>query len=261
MGSLHGFFSLGALVGAALSGVVAQAGFGLLPHFVAFSAIGLTCVLWASSGQIADEIVPHHATSEKKSRFSLPPRVLWPLGVIAFCGAVGEGGMADWSALFIHNELGGSEGMAAFGFTAFSTTMLIGRFAGDRIVGRFGAEVVVRVASLIASAGMLIGLAPGGLMTAVAGFAIMGLGLSVVIPVVYSAAGSTPGIPSGRGVAAVATIGYAGFLAGPPALGYLAQISSLRAALLVVVVLLAVIFFFANALQRDRTIVEATAAS
>lgn len=132
MGSLHGFFSLGALVGSALSGVVAQAGVGLVPHFIAFSAIGLTCVLWANSGQIADETVPHHETSEKASRFSLPPRVLWPLGVIAFCGAVDEGGMADWSALFIHNELGGSEGVAAFGFMAFSTTMLIGRFAGDR---------------------------------------------------------------------------------------------------------------------------------
>jgi MFS family permease len=257
MGSLHGFFSLGALVGSALSGVVAQAGIGLVPHFIAFSAIGLTCVLWANSGQIADETVPHHETSEKASRFSLPPRVLWPLGVIAFCGAVGEGGMADWSALFIHNELGGSEGVAAFGFTAFSTTMLIGRFAGDRIVGKFGPDVVVRVASVVASAGMLIGLTPGGVTTAVIGFAIMGLGLSVVIPVVYSAAGSTPGIPSGRGVAAVATIGYAGFLAGPPALGYLAQLSSLRSALLVVVVLLAINFFFANALQRGRTTVEA----
>lgn len=93
MGSLHGFFSLGALVGSALSGVVAQAGVGLVPHFIAFSAIGLTCVLWANSGQIADETAPHHETSEKASRFSLPPRVLWPLGVIAFCG---RSARAEW---------------------------------------------------------------------------------------------------------------------------------------------------------------------
>ena len=252
MGSLHGFFSLGALVGAALSGLIAQAGFGLTPHFIAFSVIGLACVLWANRGQIEDEAVANQGPRKKGPRFSLPPRILWPLGVIAFCAAIGEGGMADWSALFIHNDLKGSEGVAAFGFTAFSSTMLIGRFAGDRIIGKFGAVPVVRVASVIASVGMLIGLLPGSIIAAVIGFAIMGLGLSVVIPVVYSAAGSTPGIASGQGVAAVATIGYSGFLAGPPALGYLAQVTSLQAALMVVVVLLAVIFFFAHALQRER---------
>lgn len=259
MGSLHGFFSLGALVGAALSGAIAQAGIGLRPHFIAFSVIGLACVLWANRGQIEDEAVANQEPRKKGSRFSLPPRMLWPLGVIAFCAAIGEGGMADWSALFIHNDLKGSEGVAAFGFTAFSSTMLIGRFAGDRIIGRFGAVPVVRAASVIAAVGMLIGLLPGSIIAAVVGFAIMGLGLSVVIPVVYSAAGSTQGIASGQGVAAVATIGYSGFLAGPPALGYLAQVTSLQAALMVVVVLLAVIFFFAHALQRERIVNETAA--
>ncbi|MGI8485320.1 MAG: MFS transporter [Thermomicrobiales bacterium] len=259
MGSLHGFFSLGALVGAALSGVVAQAGIGLIPHFIAFSVIGLGCVFWANRGQIEDEAVANQEPRKKGPRFSLPPRMLWPLGVIAFCAAIGEGGMADWSTLFIHNDLKGSEGVAAFGFTAFSSTMLIGRFAGDRIIGKFGAVPVVRAASVIAAVGMLIGLLPGSIIAAVIGFAIMGLGLSVVIPVVYSAAGSTPGIGSGQGVAAVATIGYSGFLAGPPALGYLAQITSLQAALMVVIVLLAVIFFFAHALQRERIVNETAA--
>lgn len=192
MGSLHGFFSLGALMGAALSGVIAQAGIGLIPHFIAFSLIGLGCVFWANRGQIEDEAVANQEPRKKGPRFSLPPRMLWPLGVIAFCAAIGEGGMADWSALFIHNDLKGSEGVAAFGFTAFSSTMLIGRFAGDRIIGKFGAVPVVRTASVIAAVGMLIGLLPDSIIAAVIGFAIMGLGLSVVIPVVYSAAGSTP---------------------------------------------------------------------
>lgn len=253
MGSLHGFFSLGSLVGAALSGVIAEVGIGLTPHFIAFSLIGLALLLWAQTGQIADAPSPVSATEEpKRARFSLPPKVLWPLGVIAFCAAVGEGGMADWSALFINSDLGGSQGVAAFGFTAFSTTMLIGRFAGDRIVGRFGAARVVRWASVVAALGMLVGIAPGTIIAALVGFAIMGLGLSVVIPVVYSAAGSTPGIPSGRGVAAVATIGYTGFLAGPPLLGHLAQVTSLQFALYVIVVLLAAMLFLAPALRRPR---------
>jgi MFS family permease len=258
MGSLHGFFSLGALVGAALSGIVAEAGVGLIPHFLAFSAIGLGLTLWANTGQVVDDPVPAQETAPKPARFALPPRVLWPLGVIAFCAALGEGSMADWSALYVHNELGGSEGVAAFAFTAFSTTMLIGRFAGDRIVARFGPVRSVRTGSVVASVGMLIGLLPGTVAAAASGFAIMGLGLSVVIPVVYSAAGSTPGIPSGRGVAAVATIGYSGFLAGPPVLGYLAQVTSLRTALLAIVAALFVIVFFTSPLgQQSMTAAHA----
>jgi len=128
--------------------------------------------------------------------------------------------------------------------------MLIGRFAGDRIVARFGAVRSVRTGSMIASIGMLAGLLPGTVTAAAIGFAIMGLGLSLVIPVVYSAAGSTPGIPSGRGVAAVATIGYSGFLVGPPVLGYLARATSLQGALLVVVAGLFVIVFFTSSLNR-----------
>lgn len=252
MGSLHGFFSLGALVGAAVSGLVAEAGIGLVPHFLAFSAIGLGIILWASRGQVADDPVPaDEAATPKPARFALPPRVLWPIGVIAFCGALGEGAIADWSALYVHDELGGSEGVAALAFTAFSLTMLIGRFAGDRIVGRFGAVRTVRTGSVVAALGMLAALLPGTIAAAAAGFAIMGIGLSVVIPVVYSAAGSTPGIPSGRGVAAVASMGYSGFLAGPPILGYLAQVTSLREALLVVVAALLVIVFFTSSLGRS----------
>lgn len=252
MGSLHGFFSLGALVGAALSGLVAEAGIRLVPHFLAFSAIGLGLTRWANRGQIADDPVPERdATQPKPPRFALPPRALWSLGVIAFCAALGEGSMADWSALYVHDELGGSEGVAAFVFTAFSTTMLIGRFAGDRIVARFGAVRSVRTGSVIVSIGMLAGLLPGTVAAAAIGFAIMGLGLSLVIPVVYSAAGSTPGIPSGRGVAAVATIGYSGFLVGPPVLGYLARAISLQGTLLVVVAGLFVIVFFTSSLNRS----------
>jgi len=252
MGSLHGFFSLGALAGAALSGLVAEAGIGLIPHFLAFSAIGSGIVIWAAKGQIDDDPHPAHRDADPRpARFALPPRVLWPLGLLAFCGALGEGVMADWSALYVNDGLGGSEGVAAFAFTAFSITMLIGRFPGDRIVARFGPARTVHVGSVVFSLGMLAGLVPGTIAAAVAGFAIMGLGLSVVIPIVYSAAGSTPRIPSGRGVAAVATNGYSGFLTGPPLLGYLARLTSLKTALVVIVVALAVNVPFARLLDRQ----------
>jgi fucose permease len=258
MGSLHGFFSLGALIGAALSGVLAQLGVGLVPNLVAFSVLDLVLAVWANRGQIADEPLPPGTEPARKGlRFSLPPRVLWPLGAIAFCGAVGEGAMADWSALYVHYELGGSEGMAALAFAAFSTTMLIGRFAGDKIVSRFGPANVVQTGAIVSAIGLAAGLYLGTTESAVAGFSVMGIGLAFVFPVVYSAAGSIPGIPSGRGVAAVATIGYTGFLAGPPLLGFLARVTSIQLALFVVVALIVVIAFFTSSLQQDRLGVEA----
>jgi MFS family permease len=252
MGSLHGFFSLGALLGGAISAIFAELGIGIETNLLAFSVVGLIAVIWANTGQIKDAPIPGSNEPRKKGlRFSLPPKVLWPLGVIAFCGAVGEGGMADWGALYVHDELGSSEGVAAFGFTVFSTTMLIGRFAGDKIVAVWGPANVVRVGAIVSAIGLAVGLILATTVSAIAGFAVMGIGLSFVFPVVYSAAGSTPGIPSGRGVAAVATIGYTGFLAGPPLLGFLARATSIQISMFVIVALIATIAFFTPSLKRQ----------
>ncbi|MGB3329537.1 MAG: MFS transporter [Thermomicrobiales bacterium] len=259
MGSLHGFFSLGALAGAAISAGIASLGIGLVPHFLTFSVLGVLVAWWGSLGMIPDAAAPPITEPKKGPRFVLPPRSLQVLGVIAFCAALGEGAMADWSALFIHEDLGGSEGVAAFGFAAFSTTMLIGRFAGDRVIERFGRVRVIRVAGVIATFGMVAALVPGTVIAAVAGFALMGLGLSVVIPIAYSAAGATPGIPSGRAVAAVATIGYTGFLAGPPVLGWIAKLTSLQGALFLVALGLVVIVFVAPAIDRTHAGVDPVA--
>lgn len=251
MGSLHGFYSLGGLAGAALSAGVASAGIGLVPHFLTLSLLSVLVVLWAHTGQIVDAAPDQAAARRKGPRFSLPPKSLQVLGVIAFCAALGEGAMADWSALFIHQDLGGSEGIAAFGFAAFSGAMLVGRFAGDRVIQRFGRVRVMRIAGIVSALGMLAGLLPGSIPAAILGFSILGIGLSVVIPIAYSAAGSTPGIPSGRAVAAVATIGYTGFLAGPPVLGWIAKLVTLQGALLLIAAALVVIALMAPLLRSE----------
>lgn len=253
MGSLHGYFSLGALIGAGISALLASVGVGLEVNLVLFAIIGLAFTIWSIAGLIDDEPIEETAKSSSGGRFSLPPRALWGLGVIAFCAAVGEGSLADWGALYVHEELESSEGMAAFGFTIFSTTMLIGRFATDVLTVRFGAARLVRFGAIVSALGLGIGLIPGTTVAAIVGFAVMGIGLASMFPIVYSAAGSIPGIPSGRGVAAVATIGYTGFLAGPPILGLLARATSIQMALLVVVALIAVIPFFANHLRRPTS--------
>jgi MFS family permease len=261
MGSLHGFFSFGALAGAAVSAVLAGAGVGLEANLILFAVIAVVLTVWANLGMVQDDPIPAEEKQKGGGGFSLPPRALWPMGVIAFCGAVGEGSLADWGALYVHDELGSSEGMAAFGFTVFSTTMLAGRFVSDQLVVRFGAEQVVRVGAVIAAIGLLAGLVPNVTWAAIAGFAVMGIGLASVFPVVYSAAGSIPGIPSGRGVAAVATMGYTGFLAGPPVLGFLARATSIQVALMVVAALIALIPFYTKTLRKAAPVDTVPAAT
>ena len=250
MGSLHGYFSLGALIGAAISAGLAGAGVGVEANLLSFAIIGLALAIWANRGQIKDEPITPMPGEKEKRGFRLPPRALWTLGVVAFCGAVGEGSMGDWGALYVHDELGASEGIAAFAFTAFSTTMLLARFATDRLTAFIKPADAVRYGGILAMIGLVGGLLPGTTTAAIIGFAVMGFGLAPVFPLVYSAAGSIPGIPSGRGVAAAATMGYTGFLAGPPLLGFVARATSIQASLLIVAVLLVAIPFAASSLNQ-----------
>ncbi len=256
MSSLHGFFTLGTLIGSAIGGLMAELGIGAVPHFLVFSTIGLAVVTVAAPGLIAEDT--SEESSESQSGLVIPPRALWPLGVVAFCAGIGEGSMYDWSALYVHDDLGASESVGALAFAAFSTAMLIGRFAGDRVVERLGSANVIRAGSLIAALGLLAGLVAGTVAAAFVGFALLGLGLSVLMPLVYSAAGSHPGISNVRGVAAIATMGFTGLLAGPPILGTLADASSLRAALGVVVILCTIMAVLASKVKTTAIQDEAS---
>jgi fucose permease len=248
--SLHGFYSLGAFLGAAVGAGAAQLDLPPVAHFPGVSALGLI-VVWRVRGWM----IPDAASARKPSeaqRFRLPPRSLWLLGALALATAVSEGAMADWSGLYLHEYLGTSSGFAALGFAVFSVSMLAGRFSGDALVKRFGAPRLVRGGGLLASVGLGLAIVINQPVAMLVGFGAVGLGLSVVYPLVFSAAGNHPEIPAGRAVAGVATIGYGGFLAGPPLLGWLAQWTSLRAVLVLVVILAAMVAVLAGATRSAR---------
>jgi MFS family permease len=249
--SLHGCYSLGAFVGAAAGAAAAQLAIPPSLHFLGSSAVGLIA-LWQIRRWLvpdADEAQP----DEPAPAFSLPPRSLWFLGALALCASIGEGAMSDWSGLYLRDALETSEGFAALGFAAFSVAMLGGRFSGDMLVRRFGAAPLVRGGGLLAAVGLAIAVIlnqPGVMLL---GFAAVGLGLSVVYPLVFSAAGNHPELPRGRAVASVATVGYSGFLAGPPILGWVAELTSLRAILAIVVLLAVVVAALSGATRTART--------
>ncbi|MBW3632840.1 MAG: MFS transporter [Chloroflexi bacterium] len=249
--SLHGCFSLGAFVGAALGAGAALLNLPPLVHFLVISALGLIVLGWVHRWLIPDTKDPRQGAPA--AAFSLPPRSLWLLGTLALCASVGEGAVADWSGLYLREVLHTSSGFAALGFAAFSVAMLVGRFTGDMLVRRFGAPHLVRYGGALAALGLGIALVLNQPVVMLLGFAAVGLGLSIVYPLVFSAAGNHPTLPRGQAVASVATVGYGGFLAGPPILGWLAEFTSLRAILALIVVLAAMTALLANATRSAVT--------
>jgi MFS family permease len=254
MSSFHGAFSVGGLAGALLGSATAALGLGPLAHFAVVSVLSILILLLALRALLdtSDE------RQEGGRLFRLPPRVLWGLGAVAFCVAIGEGLMTDWSGVYLAREIGTTAAYAALGFAAFSLTMTLGRLFGDALVTRFDPVLVVRLGGLLAAAGILLAAFTNNPVLVLVGFAAGGAGLANGIPLAFSAAGRFPGLPPGVGIAGVATIGYAGFLAGPPVIGLVADATSLRVSLVLAAVLVGTIGLTAQAMRPSAQ--QATAA-
>jgi MFS family permease len=231
LSSFHAAFSAGGLVGAGLAALAAAAGVEPRVHFAALAS------LLAVSGIGAVRfLLPPGADDEAKSRaLTRPPRAIVVLGGAAFCTMLAEGAAVDWSAVYLSHSFGAAAGIAALAYTAFSLAMTASRTVGDGLNRRLGPVALARSGAVVATIGLGLALAIGSVPVAIAGFAAMGAGLGVVVPVLFRAAASTATVSASAGVAAVSTIGWFGFLAGPPAIGFAASAFGLRGALGIVV--------------------------
>jgi predicted MFS family arabinose efflux permease len=246
--SLHAWFSFGALGGAALGGLAAAAGLDPLPHVAIVVALGAVAATLASRGLPPAEAEPR----AEGPRFARPSRRLAALGAIAFCALLAEGAVFDWSGIFIRRDTGAAIGLASVGLAAFNLAMGFGRLTADGAAERLGSPTLGRAGALLAAAGLGMALLLDSAAGAIAGFAVMGLGLASVFPLALRAAGYDPAI-SGPAVAAVSSVGYAGFLTGPPAIGLLAELFGLGGALACVCGLLVVAAALAGQLSaHDR---------
>ncbi len=240
MSSLHAAFSLGAGLGAASGYAAIALDMSVALHFWLFG-IGLGAITLSLATIAWLRPAPHPSTGS----FLLPHGALILVGVIAFCSSIGEGAMADWSAVFLHGVIGVTEAKAVFGYTAFSTAMVVMRIAGDRLVARFGAVATLRASGVVSSIGVICIIAGGSYEVALAGFVLVGLGYANIMPIAFSRAANDTRTPPGRAIAAVATLGYGGMLIGPPTIGFVAAFSTLStsfvllAALAVAITLLA----------------------
>ncbi|WP_431774455.1 MFS transporter [Streptomyces cucumeris] len=239
MPSFHAAFSLGGVIGAGLGGLIADQ-LSPVRHLALLAAVGL--VLTAVAGRTLISLpAPVSETAETASSAPARPRAARRLvavfGLIALCTAYGEGAMADWAALHLHQDLDASAGLAAAGYSVFALTMTVGRLSGTALVERLGQTRTLVVGGGMAAAGMLLGSLAPSVWAALAGFAVTGLGLANIFPVAIARAGALTG-PGG--VAAASTLGYVGMLLGPPTIGFLADWLSLSAALTTVAALAAV---------------------
>jgi fucose permease len=226
MSSFHAFFSLGGLAGASASGLLIATGFGiastLLLSCLAMGGLFLAAAFFTmeESGRSADG----HG-------FALPRGPVLTLAVLAmFCFLV-EGVMVDWTAIYLQSVAGASLEAAVAGFAAFSLTMTLCRFMGDLAVRRLGRIRTVQFGGLLAALGLALAMLLPLPLSATLGFALVGIGLANVVPVLFSTAGQTKGVAPSVGVAMVATLGYGGLLMGPPIIGFGADLVGLRAML------------------------------
>jgi predicted MFS family arabinose efflux permease len=232
MSGFHGLFSLGGMAGAGLGSVAPTLGLTPQGHLLLATVAAAIAALLASRAMLP--VLRHDA--EEKRPLSLPRGPLLLLGVLASMGLIAEGAMYDWSVLFMKQERASSESTAALAYASFSGAMAIGRFGGDWVRARMSGTRLMRASGVLAAAGMALALAVPSPWIALLGFAGVGLGLSNVVPVLFSAASQAPGVSPAHGIAAVSGVGYLGMMAGPPLIGLIAEQSSLSAGLVVVVV-------------------------
>lgn len=243
MSVFHGMFSVGGLMGGALGGIFSQAKISFFVQALIVGGLIALVALYAKHRWLPADADKHEFAREGKIKKR--PGLLWVLGFFGFCAALSEGAAGDWGGILSRETFHSSHFVSVLPYIAFSATMVLGRFSGDRLAHTFGAPKILSAAGAIASLGLAIGLLVGSSFGVVVGWFFLGMGLSVVIPLLFSAAGTIAAtrfkgqIAPSQAVAIVSGISYFGFIVGPPTLGYVADLIQLRWAMFVVVVLVA----------------------
>ena len=232
MSGFHGLFSVGGIAGAA--GVSALLALGLTPLWAIMVVIVL---ILAALIKAAPHLLPYGSESNGPA-FAVPHGVVLFIGLLCFVVFLAEGSMLDWSAVFLTADKQIDEAYAGLGYAAFALTMTVGRLLGDTIVSHLGARRVIIVGGLLAAAGLILATLAASWQVALVGYGLVGMGCSNIVPVLYTAVGKQTLMPASIAVPAITTLGYAGILAGPAAIGFIAHASSLSTAFLLIATLL-----------------------
>jgi len=224
MASFHGLWSLAGFTGATIANFFVSGGISPFLHFVIVAiACGLLVLVSYKSTLPSNTDV-----KSNQPIFVRPDKYIFILGLIAFCCMVCEGAMADWSGVYFKKVVETPAAYITLGYVAFTGTMATGRFLGDWLVTKFGVKRMLQMSGTLIASGLLLAVFFPNLITATAGFLLVGFGVSSVVPIAYGLAGKSTTMSPGMALSAVSTIGFLGFLIGPPLIGFIAEASSLR---------------------------------
>ena len=271
MGGMHAGWSLGAVTGGLLGAATAWLGLGFTGALCLAAVLGLPAILAIgplylpenSPASAAKAAASHPSDSPGTSRDQGEqvsgrrprlPLLVYLFGAIVFCSYLTEGSIADWSGVYLRDSLGSTEVVAAFGYPMFEASMFVGRMFADRLALRFGARSLIMVAGLAAAAAFVLVAAAPAPVAALAGFALVGLGVCAVSPLGMSLAGAAGGAHTERAIASASTFGYSGLLIGPVSIGLISSASSMRVGYAVVVGVCVAIAAGATFVPRGRHI-------
>lgn len=232
LSSFHGLWSLGAMTGAGLGGYTMKTQATTQQHFITVAIIvAVLCIVSVFY------LIRKDKPGTDQKLFAWPDKTLWLLGAICFCCAICEGAMADWSSLYYKQVLNDLQRVSTTGYMVFACMMALARLIGDGIIGKLGYKGSLILDGILIAAGLIIATAFGYPVTAIIGFGLVGFGVATVIPIVYSLSAKTSTMSTSAALAAVSTVGFSGFLVGPPMIGFIAHETGLRFALMLLSVL------------------------
>ncbi|WP_181764018.1 MFS transporter [Streptomyces albidus (ex Kaewkla and Franco 2022)] len=265
MSGLHGMWSVGTLLGGTVGALAAHNGLDGRIHLALVAPVltvtALVASRWALDVREESAADPETGESgaEEPPRFALPGKGVLAVGLIGLCAVFAEGASMDWSGIYLRDVTDADPGLAAAAFTAFACTMAVARLVGDAVVRRMGPVRTVRASGLLAALGCALVVAAETSPLAITGFALIGVGVAVVVPLCFAAAGRIKTSAPGQAIAGVATLAYASGLAAPAAVGWIAEATSLRFSFGLVTVLLLGLVFGAGVLRTQTTPPAATA--
>jgi MFS family permease len=246
LSSFHAWWSFGGFTGVGLGALAITAGIGLAAQMAVLGVL-VALAAWPLSRLM---LRGDHAVEEHRLALPWQDRRVLLLGAITFAGLLCEGAVGDWAAVYLRDAVGVAAESAGLGYAVFAGAMFVGRALGDRWVARFGPGAVVGVLAALGALGLGAALLAGGLWPALVGFGLFGLGIACIVPVAFSAAAAGSEAHAGQAIAGVATAGWAGFLLGPPLIGFLSHATSLTTALTLLPLLCLGIVLGARTLRR-----------
>jgi MFS family permease len=227
LATFHGGWSLAGFTGALTGFLMINLKIAPKWHFLVITLIALT-ILWRIRPYLLECKPAVDQNAPKRKLFNKPDGLLVQLGIIAFCSMASEGAMFDWSGVYFKDVVKAPASLVVLGYTSFMIMMATGRFLADKVIQKIGRKKLLQTAGIVISTGLFTAVLFPYLIPCTLAFMIIGLGVSGNIPTVYSAAGRHKAVPTGIALATVSGIGFLGFLMGPPLIGYISEMFSLR---------------------------------